>query len=83
MTFPIMAILVKILKNHIKGGFFKIWKFTLVQIFVIFPRNNNLGLKNLKFLRIQPTVIGPVELWTFLNFEKCPWQENFSLMKNK
>ena len=51
-----MAINMKNFQNHIKGGFVKIRKFTLVIIPVIFPKNDNLGLelKILNFFRIEP-----------------------------
>ena len=39
-----MAVFVENFRNHVKGESLKILEFTLVIIFVIYPKNDNLGL---------------------------------------
>ena len=50
MAIPIIVIFGKNSKNYIQGEFVKIREFALVIIFVIFPQNDNLGLKILNFV---------------------------------
>ena len=45
LAIPIMTFFVKIIEIHVKGDFVKIQEFTLVMIFVIFIKNDDLGLK--------------------------------------
>ena len=44
-----MAFFSKIFENHILDEFVKIWEFTLVMIFVIYPQKREFRLKNESF----------------------------------